>query len=125
MIPFELKTIILLAVASFTVTKARSNVITFATPIVQIYHAVFIKNPLGTFNFKAYFETLKYMSWLFVGLFCILAPTSLFATARLGNEPMKYEFTWAKSQVFVLCALTMRGWSVSPNQFSSRIAFIV
>ena len=125
MIPFELKTIILLAVASFTVTKARSNVITFATPIVQIYHAVFIKNPLGTFNYKAYFEPFRYMSWLLVGLFCILTPTFLFVIARFGYEPMKYEFTWAKSQVFVLCAVTMKGWNVSPNQFSSRCAFIV
>ena len=119
------KIIIILAVTSFTVTRARSNVITFAQPIVQIYHALFIKNPLGTFNFKAYFEPFKYMSWLFVGLFCILAPTFLFVIARFGYEPMKCEFTWAKSQVFVLCALTMRGWNVSPNQFSSRCAFIV
>ena len=117
--------ILVSAVASLTITKGRSNVITFAQPIVQFYHALFIKNPLGTFNFKAYFEPFKYMSWFFVGIFCVLAPTLLFIIARFGYEPLKCEFTWAKSQVFVLCALTMRGWNVSPNQFSSRCAFIV
>ena len=113
------------AVTDITITVARSNVITFAQPITEIYHSLFIKNPMGTFNFKAYVETLKYMSWLFVGLFCILAPTTLCITTRFGHEPEKHEFTWGKSQVFVLSSLTMRGWSVSPKTYSSKCVFIV
>ena len=35
------------------------------------------------------------------------------------------EFTLGKSMIFVLSALTMRGWSVVPEKFSSRMAFAV
>ena len=110
----------------FTVTRARSDVITFAQPITQIYHSLFIQNPSGTFNYMAFIEPMNSMSWLFVGVFCIFAPIGLFLTTRFGrNEPKKSEFTWGKSQIFVLSALTMRGWSDTPNQLASRCAFIV
>jgi ABC-type amino acid transport substrate-binding protein len=36
-----------IAVTDFTVTMARSSVITFAQPITQIHHRLFIKNPSG------------------------------------------------------------------------------
>ena len=117
--------ILFTATTAFAVSVARSNVVTFSETITESYSALFIKNPSGTFNFKAYVDPLKYMSWIFVGLFCIIAPTLLFATSRFGHESMKDEFTWWKSQIFVLSALTLRGWSVSPNQNSSRCAFIV
>ena len=117
--------ILFTATTAFAVSVARSNVVTFSETITESYSALFIKNPSGTFNFKAYVDPLKYMSWIFVGLFCIIAPTLLFATSRFGHESMKDEFTWWKSQIFVFSALTLRGWSVSPNQNSSRCAFIV
>ena len=112
------------AIAPFGVSIARSKVVTFSETIeMSPGSALFVKNPLGTFNFKAYFDPLTFMSWIFVGLFCILTPISIFATSRFGHG--QYEFTWVKSQIFVLSALTIRGWPMSPNQLSSRCAFIV
>ena len=109
----------------FSVSIPRTKVVTFSYTIEESYTTLFLKNPSGTFNFKAYFDPLRSMSWIFVGLFCIIATLPLFATSRFGPEFFKYEFTWGKSQIFVLSALTMRGWSVSPSSLSSRCAFIV
>ena len=73
----------------------------------------------------AYVVPLRYMSWLFVGLFTVAAPILLFFTARFSHESMQDEFTWGKSQIFVLSSLTMRGWKVTPNNYSCRCAFMV
>ena len=70
------------AVTDFTVTRERSDVITFAQPITQIYHSLFIKNPEGTFNFKSYVDPLKYSSWIFVGLFCLFCPPFLYLSSQ-------------------------------------------
>ena len=40
-------------------------------------------------------------------------------------ESSDQEFTWGKSIIFVLSALTMRGWSVVPDKMSGRVAFAV
>ena len=66
----------------FTITKARSEVVTFAHPIGQFYWSLFIQNPSGAFNYMAYIKPLSYKTWLCVGLFCILTPFILF----LGNQ---------------------------------------
>ena len=71
-----------IAATDFTVTRARSDVITFAQPITQIYHSLFIQNPSGTFNYMAYIEPLHYLSWVFVGVFCIVTPPAIFLTAQ-------------------------------------------
>ena len=47
--------------APFIVTQQRSVVMTFASPITQIYHTLFIKNPAEKNNFLAYIEP---MNWL-------------------------------------------------------------
>ena len=62
----------------FTVTKARSEVITYAYPLGQVYFSLFIKNPSGTLHYMAFIEPMTYKTWLCVGLFCILTPFSLF-----------------------------------------------
>ena len=113
------------ALQGFVVSTARAAVIDYTMTIGEDYSSLFIKNPSGTFNFTAYIETLKYMSWLLVGLFCIFAPIPMFIIAKLGCDPMKDEFTWGNSQVFVLGSLTMKGWKVTPDRYSSRCAFIV
>jgi ionotropic kainate glutamate receptor 5 len=71
-----------IAATDFTVTKARSTVITFAQPITQIHHRLFIKNPTGSYNFKAYSEPFHYFSWIFLFFFCIVVPPVLFLTTR-------------------------------------------
>ena len=70
------------AASDFTVTRARSEVITFAQPITQIYHSLFIQNPSGTFNYMAYIEPLHYLAWIAVGTFCLVTPPFMFLTAK-------------------------------------------
>ena len=71
-----------MAPASFTVTVARSKVLTFAIPITEIYHSLFIQNPLASYNAMAYLEPLHFLSWLVLIIFCFLAPPLLFFSAR-------------------------------------------
>ena len=99
--------------------------ITFAEPIVAIYHTLFIQNPSGTFNFMAYLEPMQYMSWVLIGLFVLFSPIILALITRFGYDFNKNEFTWEKSQMIALGAVTMRGWYDTPVQLSSRCAFIV
>ena len=41
-----------------------------------------------------------------------------------GDKEQKiHEFTWIKSIVLVLSAMTQRGWSISPSTSSARIVF--
>ena len=75
-----------IAATDFTVTRARSDVITFAQPITQIYHSLFIQNPSGTFNYMAYIEPLHYLSWIFVGVFSVVTPPAIFLTAKYSNH---------------------------------------
>ena len=70
------------AITDFTITQDRSKVITFAQPITQIFHSLFIKNPTGALNYKAYIEPLHYTSWIVIALFCILTPPFLHITTQ-------------------------------------------
>ena len=71
-----------IATTDFTVTQERSAVLTFATPITQIYHTLFIKNPAEKFNFMAYTEQFHWLAWF--GLLVLLAtmPPILFLSLR-------------------------------------------
>ena len=71
-----------IAANEFTVTQVRSTVMTFANPITQIYHALFIKNPAETFNIMAYIEPMHWLTW--VGVFVLLAtmPPLLYLAVR-------------------------------------------
>ena len=71
-----------IATTDFTVTEERSTVMTFASPITQIYHTLFIKNPAEKFNLLAYVAPMHWIAW--VGLFVLLAtvPLILYLTIR-------------------------------------------
>ena len=71
-----------IATTDFTVTEERSTVMTFAVPITEIYHTLFIKNPAEKFNLLAYIEPMHLFAW--VGLFVLLStvPPLLFLAIR-------------------------------------------
>ena len=71
-----------IAATDFTVTLERSAVMTFASPITQIYHSLFIKNHAETFNYMAYIEPMHWLTW--VGLIVLITtiPPFLFLTAK-------------------------------------------
>jgi hypothetical protein len=70
------------AVTGFTATLARSNVISFSTTITQVHNSMFIKNPAGAYNFKAYTETFHYILWAALAIFFITIPPILFLIMR-------------------------------------------
>jgi hypothetical protein len=67
-----------LAVTDFAVTLWRSYVISFSYPLTDVYHSVFIKNPVGNYNFGAYTDPLTYLSWIAINIFCIAVPPVLY-----------------------------------------------
>ena len=108
--------IFFVAVTDFTVTQARSNVITFCQPITQIYHSLFIKNPSGTFNYMAFIEPMHYLAWIAVILLCLSAPPFLYLTTRY-NYRVSLIIIWLKN--FIL-SLTI--WqTLKPNILRSHI----
>ena len=69
----------IVAVTDFSVTPERGLVIDFPHPITTIYHKFFIRNPLaGRINYFAYFEPLKSISWIAIGIFAISTPPFLY-----------------------------------------------
>ena len=70
------------AVTDFTVTMDRSLVISFAEPITQIYHSLFIQNPTGNLNFMAYIEPFYWTTWLFLVFFICATPPILYSAAK-------------------------------------------
>ena len=70
------------AVATFTATFARSAVVTFTEPILYYHHSLFIKNPTGSFNLKAYLDPLKFLTWISILVFCLVVPPFLFITTQ-------------------------------------------
>jgi hypothetical protein len=68
--------------APLKVTEQRSADMGFASPVTQIYHALFIKNPAENFNFLAYIEPMHWLVW--VGLFVFLPtlPPLLYLSIR-------------------------------------------
>ena len=70
------------APTEFTVTLARSQVISFLIPFTEYYHALFIKNPNESYNYMAYIEPLNWLAWLMILVFVIFAPTLMWIAAR-------------------------------------------
>ena len=67
---------------TFAVTQERSTVITFASPIFEVYYSLFIKNPAEIFNVMAYIEPMHWLAW--VGMLVLLAtvPPLLYLAVR-------------------------------------------
>jgi hypothetical protein len=81
------------AVADFTATLARSTVISFSTKITKVHNSMFIKNPAGAYNFKAYTETFNDILWVALAFFFITIPPVLFLIIRYMVLFKTYLFT--------------------------------
>ena len=71
-----------IGVTDFTMTKERSEVMTFSNPLDQIYHAVMIQNPINTYNFEAFTSPLAGLTWLMVLVYILVTPPILFIASR-------------------------------------------
>ena len=67
---------------ALTMTKDRNEVISFTIPTATDYHVLIIRNPLDSFNWGSYVESLKYSVWLMIGVFCIVMPFFIYITAK-------------------------------------------
>ena len=66
------------AIQAFTVTRERSEVVTFSQPFMSMYHSLFIKNPDGGINLKPYTNPLSKDAWIAVAMFAVFGSLSLF-----------------------------------------------
>ena len=130
----------------FTVTEQRSEVITFSTPLDQVYHAIIIQNPINAYNYEAYTSPLTTITWLMFLVWIIATPPILFIVSRcfplfmlneLGEtnciicSNFRYgeldkninELTFTKAYVMVSGTFTQRGFSHAPSTWKARIAF--
>ena len=69
-------------IAAFTVTQERSTVISFATPIMEMYHTLFIKNPAESYNLMAYIKPMHWLSWIFLIVLLATVPPLLYLAIR-------------------------------------------
>ena len=52
----------------------------------------------------------------------LVVPMLIYSSS--GDKEQKiHEFTWIKSIILVLSAMTQRGWSISPSTSSTRVVF--
>ena len=57
-----------------SVTKARSEAVSFMEYFMLANNGLFIKNPRGSFNFQAYSEPVHYTTWMTVFIYSIFVP---------------------------------------------------
>ena len=69
-------------IAAFTVTQERSTVITFATPIMEMYHTLFIKNPAESYNLMAYIKPMHWLAWICLIVLLATVPPLLYLAIR-------------------------------------------
>ena len=70
------------AVTDFTVTKERSEVMTFSDPVTQIYHSLFINNPAGRPHYTAYTQSFHKYSWIAVIIALLATPPLLYLAVK-------------------------------------------
>ena len=124
---------VITGVTSFSITKARGTAITFSTTLDQGFRTFFIKNPMGSYNYKAYIEPLHHLSWIIIGLFAVVTPFIMYGIVYVAasvmingeDESVLKEFTLMKCAILTMSSLTLRGWDVTPSRLSSRAAFFM
>ena len=131
------------AVTVLTITEARSSVMSFSNPIDDIFHSVFIQNPIDVYNYDAYTSPLADEAWLMFLIWALVTPPILYILARwkaITLQVMKKlnhfvhfrygeldqninELTFPKTYVMVFGTFTQRGYSGVPTTWKARIAF--
>ena len=67
-----------IALVPFSVTLDRHAVVSFGTTMDLDFTQLYIKNPNSAINYQAYSEPLHYITWLCIGIFCIILPPFIF-----------------------------------------------
>ena len=88
------------AVAPLTVTKERSEVMTFAYQITEIYHQLFIKSPEGTQHFESYVIPLTNYAWIGVVFWILVGSLVLFFISQYLSILTCISSTFGKTILF-------------------------
>ena len=114
-----------IGVAFLTITKTRSEATDFMIPFYSVLYGFFISKE-SSYSWTAYFEPFTYNAWIALSLMIIVIALSLALVAKVGNDKYINEFTVEKCFVFVFGAFgsfSIRRWSVSPVNTSSRLVY--
>ena len=71
-----------IGVCSFSITLVRSQAVSFVIPLGSGRLTYFMKNPKGAINYQAYTEPIHNLTWLLIGVFCVILPIFLVATIK-------------------------------------------
>ncbi len=74
--------VIVLAPTDLSITKARSEVVDFLEPFTEYYSGIFIRNPVGSYNFEAYLDPLSILTWMVISVLFLLSPILLYVSVR-------------------------------------------
>ena len=74
------------AAFAFMITEARSEVVSFSTPIDDVFHTVFIQNPIASYNYAAYTSPLTNITWIMFLVWSLVTPPILYILARLTTN---------------------------------------
>ena len=67
---------------TMAVSQERSTVMTFASPIFDIYYSLFIKNPADILNIMAYIEPMHRLAWISMFVLLATVPPLLYLAVR-------------------------------------------
>ena len=73
---------VVLGLTSMAQTFERSQVASFSHPLVETHMVLVIKNPVDAYYYSAFIDQLKGITWMAIGLFCIIFPVFLTAMTR-------------------------------------------
>ena len=93
-----------LAPMSFLVTLERNTVVSFSSPITYVFNTLFIKYPIS-YDAKAYLEPLHYLSWIFLFVFCLIAPIFLVLAIKWSFLGISFKYSIIKSYFFFFSIL--------------------
>ena len=63
-------------------TTERSKVASFSYPLIETHMVLVIKNPVDAYYYSAFIDQLMGMTWMAIGLFCIIVPVFLTVTTK-------------------------------------------
>ena len=71
-----------IATTTFAVTQLRNTVISFGSPIFDVYYSLYTKNPADIFNFMAYIEPMHWLAWICMFVLLATVPPLLYLAVR-------------------------------------------
>ena len=115
--------LIVSAATALIQTASRAESADFSIPLTFAYAAIFIKNPVGDYNYESYVEPMAYLSWGLLIVFLFLTPPFLYFGFSYNPNP-EDKMSLAESFAAVFMTITMMGAPFHPENISARIVLL-